>query len=105
MGDKMKRTNLIFWAVIIMISIVSSLAYAKNYVCIDPGHGGTQSGAVGRIYGVLEKDVNLGVGAWAYTYFGIYGWDPIMTRYVDIKIDQPHRVNIDNNACKILENK
>jgi N-acetylmuramoyl-L-alanine amidase len=98
MGDKMKRTNLIFWAVIIMISIVSSLAYAKNYVCIDPGHGGTQSGAVGRIYGVLEKDVNLGVGAWAYTYFGIYGWDPIMTREADTTLSLQVRADRANKA-------
>ena len=26
-------------------------------VCIDPGHGGIYSGAVGPVYGVLEKNV------------------------------------------------
>jgi N-acetylmuramoyl-L-alanine amidase len=102
---KMRKSDLILWIVVAFLLLVNSESFSWNYVCIDPGHGGSQSGTVGRVYGVLEKEVNLGVGAWAYTYFGIYGWDPIMTRYVDIKIDQPHRVNIDNNACKILENK
>jgi N-acetylmuramoyl-L-alanine amidase len=30
-------------------------------ICIDPGHGGSQSGNLGRVYGLLEKDVNLSV--------------------------------------------
>jgi N-acetylmuramoyl-L-alanine amidase len=29
---------------------------------VDPGHGGSQSGNVGRVYGPLEKDANLRVG-------------------------------------------
>lgn len=32
---------------------------AGKTVVIDPGHGGTDPGAVGRSYGVQEKDVNL----------------------------------------------
>jgi hypothetical protein len=58
----MKRAKLILWSVIIIVSVVCSLVYARDYVCIDPGHGGKQSGTVGRVYGVLEKNVNLGVG-------------------------------------------
>ncbi|MGB8657430.1 MAG: N-acetylmuramoyl-L-alanine amidase [Candidatus Zixiibacteriota bacterium] len=94
----MKATNLIFWAVIIMISIVSSSAYAKNYVCIDPGHGGTDPGTHGRVYGVLEKDVNLGVGAWAYIYFNNYYWWPIMTRENDTTLSRERRADIANKA-------
>jgi hypothetical protein len=36
----MKQAIPIFLVVKIMISIVCSFAYAKNYVCIDPGHCG-----------------------------------------------------------------
>ena len=100
----MKWRNLIFWLVLIVISITSSLSYAWVDICIDPGHGGTDAGCIGRVYGVKEKDVNFGVGLEAWHYFGLTNWNPIMTRYEDIDIDRPHRANIDKNACKIFEN-
>jgi N-acetylmuramoyl-L-alanine amidase len=94
----MKQAIPIFLVVIIVISIVCSFAYAKNYVCIDPGHGGSQPGTVGRVYGVLEKEVNLGVGAWVYTYLGSYGWEPIMTREIDTTLSLERRADIANKA-------
>jgi N-acetylmuramoyl-L-alanine amidase len=85
---KMKKVNLILWIVVVFLLSISSQSFSQhNYVCVDPGHGGIHSGCVGRVYGLLEKDVNLGVGAWVYEYLGIYGWNPIVTREEHVKID------------------
>ncbi len=97
-GDIMKRMNLIFWIVLIGVSITSCLVYGWNYVCIDPGHGGTDPGTHGHVYGVLEKDVNLGVGAWVYTYLSNYYWWPIMTRDIDTTLSREVRADTANKA-------
>lgn len=94
----MKTTNTFFWLVLILISIISSSSFAWIYVCIDPGHGGTDPGCIGRIYGVEEEDVNLGVGLTAYNYFGLSGWDPIITRYTDTTLSRELRADTANKA-------
>jgi hypothetical protein len=100
----MKTIYLIFVIMLSLFVIHISVSYGWDQVCIDPGHGGTDAGCIGRVYGVKEKDVNFGVGLEAWHYFGLANWEPIMMRYEDIDIDRPHRANIDKNACKILEN-
>lgn len=85
----MEKASLILGLLLAVILLVSTESFSWDYVCIDPGHGGNHSGTVGRVYGVLEKDVNLGVGLTAYNYFGLSNWDPIMTRYEDINMDRP----------------
>jgi N-acetylmuramoyl-L-alanine amidase len=57
----MKKVNLILWIVVVFLLLISSQSFSRDYVCIDPGHGGDQPGCVGRVYGLLEKDVNLSV--------------------------------------------
>jgi len=100
----MKKANSILWIAVAFLLLISSQSFSWDRVCIDPGHGGSQSGVEGRVYGVLEKDVNFGVGHTAWTYFGLTNWNPIMTLYEDIRIDRPHRANIDKKACEGLEN-
>jgi N-acetylmuramoyl-L-alanine amidase len=95
---KMKKTNLISWIVVVFVLLVPTETFSYNYVCVDPGHGGADNGTHGRVYGVLEKDVNLGVGIMTNSYLVVYDWWPIMTRYEDIDIDRPHRANIANAA-------
>jgi N-acetylmuramoyl-L-alanine amidase len=80
----MKRVNLILRMVVVFLLLISSRSFSRDRVCIDPGHGGTDPGCIGRIYGVQEKDVNFGVGLQLYHYFGLANWEPMMTRYADI---------------------
>lgn len=65
-------------------------------ICVDAGHGGNDSGAVGS--GRLEKDYTLafalGVGANLQAYNGI---EVIYTRTSDVDVSLEQRVNISNN--------
>ena len=74
---------ILFLGLLSIFSLSGNSIVAGEYICIDPGHGGIHSGTVGRVYGVLEKDVNLGVGYTAWTYFGLADYNPNMTRYED----------------------
>jgi hypothetical protein len=62
----MRKAHLILLIVVGFLLLVNSESFSWNYVCLDPGHGGRQSGNVGRVYGLLEKDVNLGVDLMVY---------------------------------------
>lgn len=78
--------------VVVLIILVSmserSLAPPYSVICIDPGHGWTDPGCIGGVYGVLEKDVNFGVGHTAWQYFGLANYNPLMTRYEHICINR-----------------
>lgn len=69
---------------------------AKRYkVCIDPGHGGTDPGAVsGKLY---EKDINLEVGLAMKDFLQPYV-DVVMTRTTDKTVSLEERVKIANDA-------
>ena len=76
----MKLAKSILWVVVVIL-LFNSPSLSWHWVCVDPGHGGIHSGTVGRVYGLLEKDVNLGVGHTAWTYFGLANYNVIMTRF------------------------
>lgn len=67
-------------------------------VCIDPGHGGSESGAV--VNGIYEKSLNLAIGlatrnelnSWTAVTFSV-----IMTRTTDTYVSLSERYNIANN--------
>ena len=59
---------------------------SKITVVIDPGHGGTDGGAVG-VSGILEKDLNLEVGTLLAGELTRRGFDVIMTRTDDVMLD------------------
>lgn len=65
-------------------------------ICVDAGHGGNDSGAVGS--GRLEKDYTfdfaLGVGANLQDYNGV---EVIYTRTSDVDVSLEERANISNN--------
>ena len=61
-------------------------------VCIDPGHGGTDSGAVGN--GYYEKDLNLGVSIRLRDFLVNNGVDAVLTRDRDITLDPNPRMQI-----------
>jgi hypothetical protein len=58
---KMKKLNLILWIVVALLLLIASRSFSWIYVCVDPGHGGSDPGTHGHVYGLLEKDVNLGI--------------------------------------------
>lgn len=54
-------------------------------LCIDPGHGGKDPGAVNKKLGIQEKKINLAVALLmrGYIYTGDYLFDAYMTRNQD----------------------
>lgn len=81
----------------------STVSAAATYkVCIDPGHGGTASGAVATYNGktIYEKNLNLSIGletqkdllSWTGPTFDVY-----MTRTTDKDVALTERVNVANN--------
>lgn len=66
-------------------------------VCLDPGHGGTDPGAVGPS-GLREKDVNLPIALCAAKLLRAAGMEVIMTREDDRYVDLTSRAEIANNC-------
>ena len=72
----------------------------KKKICIDPGHGGTDSGAVGQ-NGTKEKDVVLQIGLMVKAALERNNIDVVMTRTADItsgKLVIADRCKIANSA-------
>lgn len=68
-------------------------------VVIDPGHGGTDPGAVARFGGGHEKDVNLAAGLILRDLLNATGrYEVIMTRDTDVAVGLEDRVRIAREA-------
>lgn len=65
-------------------------------VVIDPGHGGSDSGAVGN--DMLEKDYTLLISKYMYDRFKELGIPVTLTRDSDVTLDPTNRVNKILNA-------
>lgn len=59
---------------------VPAMSQTKGVIVIDPGHGGFDSGAIGRFTRVHEDDLNLAVSLKLRDLFKQGGYDVIMTR-------------------------
>jgi N-acetylmuramoyl-L-alanine amidase len=66
-------------------------------ICIDPGHGGHDSGAVGPT-GLRESDVALAVGGLCLTMALADDWAIMGTRYTDRFVGLQERADIANAA-------
>ena len=64
---------------------------ATKKIVIDPGHGGTDSGAVGN--NMLEKDYNLLISKYMYDRFKELGVPVAITREEDVTLSPTDRVN------------
>lgn len=64
---------------------------ATKKVVIDPGHGGTDSGATGN--NMLEKDYNLLISKYMYDRFKEIGIPVAITREEDVTLSPTDRVN------------
>jgi N-acetylmuramoyl-L-alanine amidase len=94
----MTKTSLILWLLLPIILLIPTETFSRDYVCVDPGHGGSDNGTHGRVYGLLEKNVNLGVGTQAHWRLLTFYWANIMTRTEDIYLDWDQRADIANKA-------
>ncbi len=68
---------------------------SKNLICIDPGHGGRDTGAIGPS-GLREKDVNLDIAARLRDKLRDAGFKVILTREDDTKKSLDEIVNFAN---------
>jgi N-acetylmuramoyl-L-alanine amidase len=90
-----KMLKLIILAGFLFLKVNPSFAL----LVIDPGHGGSQSGAVSSLNGqnIYEKDLNLQVSYYVRQYLERYGFSTYMTREGDIYLSLEDRVNIANS--------
>jgi N-acetylmuramoyl-L-alanine amidase len=94
----MKKVHLILWPVILFISSISSESFSRDYVCLDPGHGGIDAGCTSTVYHLKEKNVNLGVSVLTSYYLWGHYWANIMTRTGDSTRYPDERAEIANKA-------
>ncbi|QNG60229.1 SH3 domain-containing protein [Bacillus sp. PAMC26568] len=66
-------------------------------IVIDPGHGGYDSGAIGKAYGTFEKNINLQTSLLLQSKLAQYGVNVVLTRSTDIYLDLPSRVKVSHN--------
>ena len=96
----MKKLVAIF--AIMILGGVASVALGYPKICIDPGHGGTDSGAVGY---VTEKGINLDASLKFRDWMNLdtsdggggYAWVVIMTRSTDITLSLSARTSYANS--------
>lgn len=69
-------------------------------VCLDPGHGGNDSGA--NYNGVMEKDPNLDIALRARPLLQSMGYGVLMTRTIDATLSLQERCDIANKANATL---
>lgn len=66
-------------------------------ICVDPGHGGRETGAIG-CSGIKESTINLAIGQRFARMLRDLGAEVIMTRDGDVDVSLGDRVNIAGNA-------
>lgn len=95
-----KKTACVF--MIMIFSAFASMALAYPKICIDPGHGGSDAGAVGY---TTEKVHNLACGLDFKDWLNLdtndgsggYAWSVIMTRSTDVYVSLSGRTSYANN--------
>ncbi len=63
---------------------ISAQSNEDIVICLDPGHGGVDSGAVGN--GVQEKDLNLKIANYCKQELEKYNCTVVMTRTTDVRL-------------------
>lgn len=76
----------------------------KPLIVLDAGHGGLDSGAVGKS-GLLEKDVNLSVVKHLQKLLELSGFRTVLTRSEDISIYDPGVEGIRNQKLSDMDNR
>lgn len=76
----------------------------RPVIVLDAGHGGLDSGAVGK-NGTLEKDVNLSVVKHLREMLELSGFNVVVTRDEDISIYDPGVEGIRNQKLSDMDNR
>lgn len=76
----------------------------RPVIVLDAGHGGLDSGAVGKS-GVLEKDVNLSVVKHLQKLLELSGFKTVLTRSEDVSIYDPGVEGIRNQKLSDMDNR
>lgn len=76
----------------------------RPVIVLDAGHGGLDSGAVGKS-GLLEKDVNLSVVKHLQQLLELSGFKTVLTRSEDISIYDPGVEGIRNQKLSDMDNR
>ncbi len=96
-----KRTVVMLMVICLAMLLVPMAAFATfsgTKICIDPGHGGSDPGAVAL--GDEEAPFNLDIGLRARTLFQQDGATIVMTRTTDTDVSLQGRCDIaNNNGC------
>ncbi|MDO5037897.1 MAG: N-acetylmuramoyl-L-alanine amidase [Tissierellia bacterium] len=71
---------------------------SKPYIVIDPGHGGSDSGAVSQVDGTYEKTLNIQVANRLKSLLEGAGYPVLMTRYGDEGMGLYERADLANEA-------
>ncbi|MBI5544535.1 MAG: N-acetylmuramoyl-L-alanine amidase [Deltaproteobacteria bacterium] len=81
---------------LLAVALVGARAQAQSQylICVDPGHGGTDSGALGC--GLSEKDINLDTALRLRTLLQEVGFNVIMTRDSDVAVALAQRTDYAN---------
>lgn len=82
----------------------SAIADERPVIVLDAGHGGLDSGAVGKS-GVLEKDVNLSVVKHLREMLELSGFQVVVTRDEDISIYDAGVEGIRNQKLSDMDNR
>ncbi|OFW59774.1 MAG: hypothetical protein A2133_10505 [Actinobacteria bacterium RBG_16_64_13] len=88
-------------AVDIYRRVAGPLGDGPPLICIDPGHGGDATGAIG-VSGTKEKDINLAISLLLAQDLRKAGLNVIMTREDDRAVDLHERAAFANNAMASL---
>ena len=91
--------KLIVLLLVVAMSLAADAAMAHltgQKICIDPGHGGSDPGAVGQ--GLYEKTINLDIGLRARDLMQLDAATVVMTRTTDVYVTLQGRCDIANNA-------
>lgn len=98
---KRLRRGLVAVAILALVlqavpGIAAAPGGARPLVCIDPGHGGEDQGAVAN--GLEEKELNLDMAFRAKPIIESMGYRVIMTRESDVYVSLEERCRIANSA-------
>ncbi|WP_438444330.1 N-acetylmuramoyl-L-alanine amidase [Gorillibacterium sp. sgz5001074] len=85
----------------ILLAAEPAGAYAATKVVLDPGHGGSDPGAIG-VNGLQEKDVNLDIALKLREELVKRGYEVIMTRETDAGLTLAQRVEFTDRIMPSL---
>ena len=80
-----------------LVGVAASAHLTGKKICVDPGHGGSDPGAVGQ--GLQEKAINLDIGLRARSLMQLDAATVVMTRTTDVYVTLQGRCDIANNAA------